>query len=138
MENVDIKSHIQADIDEYHRKMSEKILGVDLSVAATPHAPSAGLTYEKVKRMMDKFTPKRITIGGEEFNVYGYYVHDWDGWTVLSRMWDEDELLHKSTPLGCGGVIFINHSEGKLIGCEEDLKRLAQNCEPVYIEGKKQ
>ncbi|HKS27840.1 MAG TPA: hypothetical protein VJS44_08475 [Pyrinomonadaceae bacterium] len=125
--------HIKAAIDEFHEKSAREIWGMDLTIKADPNLSHTGLTYEKVKRMMDKFTAKRITIGGKQFNVYGYHVYESDGWTVLARMTDEDEYLGFDEPIG-DGIIYINHAEGKLMGREEELQRFARNCEPIQDE----
>jgi hypothetical protein len=129
-EEKSVDEHIQKAIDEFHRKSAEGIWGQDFTIVADPNAPPSTLTHEKVKRMMDKHTPKRITIGREQFDVYGYHVHESDGWAVLARMYDEDEPLDLNTPLS-GGIIIIYHQEGKVLGREEDLKHLARHSELV-------
>ncbi len=110
--------------------MNRALLGDDSTHYSADNAPT--LTYATLMRTVDKFIPKRITIGGEAFNVYEYNVHE-DATlniTVLARKRYEEFYLSPDAPLG-SGVIIIGHTAGKLMGRKEDIEHFVAHCEPV-------
>jgi hypothetical protein len=112
----------------------DSIMLASFGVTMTAAAPSSSLTAEKVKRMIDKFTPQRVTIGGKLFKVYEWNVHQGgevpDDLTFLTRKRDEDDYLPLDEPIG-GGLIIIDHKAGKVAGREKDLQHFLAHCELI-------
>lgn len=83
---------IPSDVELINAMIDEAIMGT------TCAEPSQGppLTYQYLKDLHDYLKPEKVTVGGEELEIYGYNVHrKWcpEGVTVLTEKQNPGEPL---------------------------------------------
>lgn len=100
------------------------------TVYAQPTTPAPTANAEMLRRQMEYFTPSRLIIKGEEFDVYGYDVHTGgyipEGVTVCVQKSDPSLRV----PLG-GSMIIFDEKAGTVTGREEDLEHFFAHVAPA-------
>lgn len=94
------------------RDIENMVMGVGLYTEATaPQGPS--LTYEKLKAVHDYLKPEKLTVAGEEMEIYGFSVHTThcpEGITVLTEKDNPNDVIPKR-----GKLVIINENTNQAL-----------------------